>query len=179
MSPDRFLGHALLWLALIAVPLRAEGPTDLRGDTRAQRRAYAGAPPVIPHGELGMDCQQCHGALPVRLPDLGLSPASPHDRTLGLGRAARCLQCHLVRRSSDEFRPSGFAQGARPAQRGTKAHAFAPSTIPHRIFMRENCVACHAGERASADIRTGHPDRARCQQCHVPIQSSKVFVRQP
>lgn len=181
MPRVRTLLSLLILCALVrpTVPLRAGPPTDVRGTERAGRRAYAGAPPVIPHGLLGMDCLQCHGALAVNLPTRGLSPASPHALTRGMGSAARCVQCHVYRQTDGEFRTSSIVGLAPLARPGARAHAFAPPTIPHRLFMRENCVACHAGERAAAAIRTRHPERTRCQQCHVPVLISKEFARHP
>jgi predicted CXXCH cytochrome family protein len=45
----------------------------------------------------------------------------------------------------------------------------APPTIPHKVFMRENCGACHVGPGAREEILTTHPERTRCRQCHVPV----------
>jgi cytochrome c-type protein NapB len=33
--------------------------------------------------------------------------------------------------------------------------------------MRENCMSCH-GEGGTSAIRTSHPDRQSCTQCHAP-----------
>jgi cytochrome c-type protein NapB len=53
----------------------------------------------------------------------------------------------------------------------------APPPIPHSPDMRGNCVACHAGPGAVAEIRTPHPERANCRQCHVPTEDSGTFDR--
>ena len=58
---------------------------------------------------------------------------------------------------------------------GLRLHDRAPPTIPHKTFMRENCVACHAGPAAREEIRTSHPERRRCRQCHVPVATQETF----
>lgn len=52
---------------------------------------------------------------------------------------------------------------------------FAPPTIPHKTFMRENCTACYSGAAAREEIRTPHPERSRCRQCHVPTLTRAEF----
>jgi cytochrome c-type protein NapB len=42
-----------------------------------------------------------------------------------------------------------------------------PPPIPHGLQMRENCLACHAGPAAVAEIRTPHPTLVNCRQCHA------------
>jgi cytochrome c-type protein NapB len=55
-----------------------------------------------------------------------------------------------------------------------------PPPIPHALQMRENCRACHAGPGAVAELRTTHPERVTCRQCHAlgapPVEA---FVRAP
>ena len=58
---------------------------------------------------------------------------------------------------------------------GDRATAGAPPRIPHRLLMRENCVACHDGPAAREEIRTDHPERDRCRQCHVPVETRSTF----
>jgi cytochrome c-type protein NapB len=41
--------------------------------------------------------------------------------------------------------------------------------------MRENCAACHAGPAAREEIRTSHPERTRCRQCHVEVTARSEF----
>ena len=41
--------------------------------------------------------------------------------------------------------------------------------------MRENCAACHDGPGAREEIRTSHPERTRCRQCHVPVTDNQPF----
>ena len=50
---------------------------------------------------------------------------------------------------------------------------------PHDLFFRGNCLACHSGPSAVAEIRTAHPERADCRQCHVAVRIPTVdeFIR--
>ncbi len=59
-----------------------------------------------------------------------------------------------------------------------------PLWIPHDLQLRGNCLACHGGPAAVAEIRTAHPERANCRQCHVPAdapaapgEAEAVFTR--
>jgi nitrate reductase cytochrome c-type subunit len=145
------------------------------GSERAERRAYDGAPPVIPHEELAAECSSCHGERGIGIAGLGFSPPSPHGATAGM-TAARCRQCHVPRLTERVFVASRFA-GLAPNVGPERApvprqHELAPPVIPHRVFMRESCQACHAGPAAREEIRTTHPERENCQQCHVPVVSA-------
>lgn len=141
------------------------GPAALA--VRAERRAFAGAPPVIPHAPQPVDCAKCHTATGMQVPQLGFAPANPHGQTSGLSDGARCKQCHVFRQTNEVFAASTFAPLALVGRRGERAHPAAPPTMPHREFMRENCLACHDGPSARPEIRCSHPERSRCQQCHV------------
>lgn len=134
---------------------------------RAERRAFAGAPPVIPHPQQSSACTKCHTATGMAVPQLGFAPANPHGETAGLGDSARCKQCHLFRQTDAEFVASRFEPLVAVGRRGERAFSGAPPTMPHRSFMRENCLACHDGPSARPEIRCTHPERSRCGQCHV------------
>lgn len=175
-------------LALGALALSAHGcgddtvPVPGRPDAvksaaavRAERRAYDGAPPTIPHQSLGMSCEACHDAEGRYVPEVGFAPTSPHRGTARADATARCRQCHVHVADDGLFVASefvGIEQNLRP---GTRATPGAPPTIPHRTLMRENCVACHAGPGAREEIRTSHPERGRCRQCHVPVTTEAGF----
>ena len=62
---------------------------------------------------------------------------------------------------------------------GDRASGGAPPRIPHRILMRENCGSCHDGPAAREEIRTSHPERTRCRQCHVPVAGTGTFSSEP
>jgi cytochrome c-type protein NapB len=130
------------------------------------RRAFPGAPPIIPH-ELFEDrtmgaknCLSCHrdgGFVP---PFKAYAPVTPHPQ---LGN---CRQCHVPNKEKGTFRASTWEKIPGPAI-NREALAGGPPPIPHELQMRENCVACHAGPGAVAEIRTPHPERVNCRQCHV------------
>jgi len=143
---------------------------------RAQRRSFDGAPPTIPHENFGVDCSGCHDSEGLAVPGLGFAPASPHDDTRQAGALQRCRQCHVFVDTQEILVVNifqGLPQDLRP---GGRLYPGAPPTIPHRILMRENCAACHTGPGAREDVRTTHPDRTRCRQCHVPVETRGDFV---
>ncbi len=144
---------------------------------RAERRAFDGAPPVIPHSNFGIGCTECHNAEGMDVADVGFAPPSPHEITQGMSALARCRQCHVFASSDDVFVASRFAGLRQDLRRGGRLNDLAPPTLPHPSFMRENCVACHSGPAAREEIRTPHPERTRCVQCHVPVETRATFAR--
>jgi hypothetical protein len=55
-----------------------------------------------------------------------------------------------------------------------------PPPIPHALQMRENCRACHAGPGAVSGLRTTHPERVTCRQCHgLAAPPAEAFARAP
>jgi len=134
---------------------------------RAARRAYDGAPPVVPHSAFGMTCTECHNREGREVAGVGFSPPSPHEETAGLSKIARCRQCHVSALTDEVFTASEFVGRPQDLRPGTRLHFEAPPVLPHAVFMRENCQACHTGRAAREAIRTTHPERARCRQCHV------------
>ena len=151
------------------------GWTKSPATVRAARRAYDGAPPVIPHRNFGITCLQCHNERGIEVAGVGTAPASPHAGVAGAGAFARCRQCHVFRTVEAEFVASEFVGLPQDLRRGERMYPGAPPVIPHRVFMRENCRACHTGPAAREQVRTSHPERARCRQCHVPQVTSEEF----
>lgn len=165
-------------------------------------RAYPGAPPRIPH-ELTPDevrtgaCKTCHERGGYSRRFAAYVPVTPHPATdsclqchVGLdeGMAVpsaspdanrRCRHCHGVggraradRDGSLEWRTTVWPRLSPKRSDGT------PPPIPHDLQSRGNCLACHAGPAAVAEIRTTHPDRADCRQCHVsPDPQAGAFTR--
>jgi nitrate reductase (cytochrome), electron transfer subunit len=165
-------------------------------------RAYPGAPPRIPHpltaDEFRTDaCKTCHerGGYSVRF--AAYVPVTPHpergiclqchvgvDSVIGAPAPnpnpnARCPQCHG---------PSGGAP--RPEARATWPTTVWPQLprltqdrdpppIPHDLQFRENCLTCHGGPAAVAEIRTTHPERANCRQCHVKLDPAAGSFTRP
>ncbi|MCS7470319.1 diheme cytochrome c precursor [Stieleria sp. ICT_E10.1] len=134
---------------------------------RSSRRAYNGAPPIIPHAvENTSDaaCYACHGG-GIRLDGMKASVMSH-------AYLANCVQCHSpppptpfqdVPHEVD----NGFVGLAAP-QAGKRAYPGAPPTIPHSQWMRESCNACHGGPNGWAGMESTHPWRTNCTQCHAP-----------
>jgi cytochrome c-type protein NapB len=144
---------------------------------RAERRAYDGAPPVIPHEDFGDDCTACHDRQGVELDGVGFAPPSPHEETGGMSAISRCRQCHVFSTTTETFVANDFAGHRQDLRRGRRFSDFSPPVIPHKTFMRENCSACHTGVAAREEIRTPHPERVRCRQCHVPAVTKATFSR--
>lgn len=153
------------------------GPEQARSPAtvRAARRAYDGAPPLIPHENFGMTCTQCHNLEGMEVPGTGYAPPSPHAKTMGMSDISRCRQCHVFSRTDGVFVTTDFVPLRQDLRRGDRLTPISPPRIPHRVFMRENCAACHSGPAAREPIRTSHPERARCRQCHVPIDTREEF----
>lgn len=142
-----------------------------------ENRAYAGAPPRIPHEMLasgismgGKDCLQCHqnGGYVKRFE--AYAPVTPHPQLIN------CNQCHVPANTDRLFKESTFTRAEEP-EKGQAAMEGAPPVIPHKLLMRENCLSCHAGPSAPREIRTTHPERVNCRQCHVPASSGEEFKR--
>lgn len=157
---------------------RSDEERDAALEARDARRAYDGAPPTIPHAidQRGFpDCLACHGAA-VRI-DGKIAPTMSHRRY------DNCVQCHVV---DADPRPGGKAPegvpnsfvGVSAANPGERAWPEAPPTIPHPTNMRSDCLACH-GPLGKPGLRTTHPWRQSCTQCHAPSaeldQRSAVF----
>jgi nitrate reductase (cytochrome), electron transfer subunit len=129
------------------------------------RRAYPGAPPVIPHAvdereAFGKACLACHGSGGWVPRFDAYAPVTPHPEMLS------CRQCHVPQAGRPAFRASDWQTPAPPALRGAAMRG-SPPPIPHALQMRENCRACHGGPGAVAELRTSHPERVTCRQCHA------------
>lgn len=154
-------------------------------------RAYPGAPPRISHGLTEEEfhetsCNACHrrGGWVARFGTY--APVTPHpgytaclqchvplDELVGRARPASedalvCDQCHidpdapLATFVEIDWRPAEWPETDRQAMEGS------PHVIPHGVESRSNCLACHAGPATVVGLRTDHPERGNCRQCHVP-----------
>lgn len=170
------------WRALLPPPdpfaavVQTDADREAALARRASRRAYDGAPPTIPHAIdqiASPACLTCHehGA---RIANL-IAPRISHP-VLG-----SCVQCHVV---SADPRPgvttppapdTDFAGLAAP-HGGARAWVGAPPTIPHTTWMRDSCASCH-GVFGSKGMKSTHPWRASCTQCHAP--SAQLDQRAP
>jgi cytochrome c-type protein NapB len=139
-------------------------------------RAYSGAPPVIPHRIgtsrtlTGDSCLGCHefGGYTPKFD--AYAPVVPHPEKIN------CRQCHNPRNEEGGFKQTEWVKNS--GERGFAHLAGSPLVIPHRLQMRENCLSCHAGPAAVSEIRTSHPERVNCLQCHVVQDTKKAWVRQ-
>lgn len=138
-------------------------------EKRADRRAYDGAPPTVPHPvaqQAASECLACHED-GLRARDR-LATAMPHDDY------ASCTQCHVVMEGpvpgellppDATYAANSFAGLESPIQ-GPRAWSIAPPQVPHHTQMRENCVSCH-GPNGQSPMQSSHPDRQECSQCHA------------
>jgi nitrate reductase (cytochrome), electron transfer subunit len=140
------------------------------------RRAYPGAPPVIPHPvderqAFGKACLACHGEGGWVPRFEAYAPVTPHPEM------ASCRQCHVPQAGQPAFRASDWHTPAPPALKAA-AMPGSPPPIPHALQMRENCRACHAGPGAVDVLRTTHPQRVSCRQCHaLAAPAAEAFAR--
>lgn len=155
-------------------------------------RAYPGAPPRVPHGVSDREfretrCNSCHqrGGF---VPRFGTyAPVTPHPEfasclqchpvdamSVGIplpdgSMALTCSQCHVdpdrppPSLVSLDWVPRAWPHVPDPTPKGT------PPAIPHELQLRGNCLACHGGPGAVREIRTTHPERTNCRQCHVSV----------
>lgn len=142
---------------------------------RAERRLFDGAPPVIPHLRLGAACISCHNDEGMAVEALGFAPPSPHELTAGLSAVSHCEQCHVFQRAQETWVESTFVAWPQDLRAGERFSWGSPPVMPHGSLMRENCKACHSGPAAREEIRTDHPERLMCSQCHVERVAGGAF----
>lgn len=147
---------------------------------RAARRAYNGAPPVVPHrvdAQSSAACIACHGP--------GLAVQDRRASRVPHALFSNCLQCHAEEHGAAPTGDGGVdiapltvtsAFRGLPAPRGgERAWIGAPPTVPHSTLMRSDCLSCH-GVVGPFGMRSSHPWRASCLQCHAP---SAALDQQP
>lgn len=165
-------------------------------------RPYPGVPPRIPH-ELTPEefraaaCKTCHERGGYSRRFAAYVPLTPHPDN------GPCLQCHvgtdelmavpLVSPDPNRRCHQCHATGGRPRAELGSPLAWPttvwprlpppiagrePPPILHAAEPRGNCLTCHAGPAAVAEIRTTHPELTDCRQCHVaPDPEAGVFAR--
>ena len=140
---------------------------------RESRRAYNGAPPVIPHtvDQLSATaCMACH--------EHGLRVENRIAGSMPHPYLTNCTQCHVEQQTSapvaNAMVHNAFDGKAAPFA-GERAWPGAPPVIPHTTHMRNDCLACH-GLNGPAGMQTSHPWRQSCTQCHA---SSATLNQQP
>lgn len=132
---------------------------------REQNRAFNGAPPTIPHPIDQMStqaCMVCHGE--------GIKTESLRVSKMSHQFLENCTQCHVENAPRHMpaflFRENSFLGLPAPTG-GPRAFEGAPPMIPHSTWMRVDCMSCH-GFTGVQGIRSTHPWRKNCQQCHAP-----------
>ena len=152
---------------LLAERKPSESDKIASNQTRSSRRAFNGAPPIIPHAVVNTNdsaCYACHKN--------GVNVAGRKASVMSHAFLANCTQCHAppapnLFRDLDATVQSNFVGLPAPLA-GKRAYAGAPPTIPHSQWMRENCNACHGGAKGWAGMESTHPWRVNCTQCHAP-----------
>jgi len=165
--------------------------------TRALR-AYPGAPPRVPHGLTSeefrtTECNTCHqrGGYSQRFGTY--APVTPHPEmraclqchatdnlVVGVALPGRdpdgvCRQCHVPGTRREVVRALDWQSAPWPL---LARASIEPPPIPHDLQLRGNCLACHMGPGAIAEIRMTHADHANCRQCHVVLDpDAGDFVR--
>jgi cytochrome c-type protein NapB len=144
-------------------------------EARSSHRAYEGAPPTIPHAvdqQALPACLACHAR--------GLVIAGKTAPRMSHEIHASCTQCHVVEADPRPLQgpvpelPNTFT-GLKSWGRGERAYEGAPPTMPHPTLMRTECTSCH-GAGGRQGIRSTHPYRQSCDQCHPP---SAVLDQRP
>ena len=167
--------QALTYLEVESIP-ETDSNTPRQLAIYHERRAYEGAPPIIPHSVMDEfsfgenSCLQCHASGGYSPQFAAYTPVVPHPELIN------CRQCHVVVQTDDLFDQSAF-QGLTAPAINQEALVSAPPPIPHGSQMRENCLACHAGPAAPEEIQFDHPERINCRQCHVQIETGEEWTR--
>ena len=161
----------------------AERVLVLKG--RSARRAYDGAPPMIPHAINYRDvesCTVCHAQ------DSNIMIAGRRSPAMSHPFMSNCTQCHAPSEGLAMLQHSGTVGlvvdnqfiGATHSGSGSRAYPGAPPTIPHRVSMRQNCMSCHGPGMPDA-VTTSHPMRSNCLQCHAQDSSydNREMIAEP
>ncbi len=137
-------------------------------------RQYPGSPPRIPHPVASSfsgnetDCLSCHAKGGYSQEFGKFIPVTPHPENV------LCNQCHVPVKTTELFVGNDWKSIA-PPRLGRSFLPGAPPPIPHSLQLRENCISCHTGPGAVAEIRVAHAARGNCRQCHVPaVQTAPV-----
>ncbi len=151
-------------------PLAATTGTDGKRTLNEfyELRQYPGSPPRIPHpvsasfADDGIKCISCHGRGGYVAEQDAFAPVTPHPDY------ENCVQCHVPRRTEELFVETNW-QSINPPKLGLSQMGGSPPQIPHSLQLRADCIACHSGPAAVAEIRVEHASRGNCRQCHVPM----------
>ena len=138
---------------------------------RATRRAFDGAPPRIPHAfdeRSTAACVVCHAA--------GAMVADRIAPRMSHATYQNCTQCHVATDMAAIERSGAPAEnafvGSMPHP-GRRYLPGAPPVMPHPLAMRQTCLSCH-GPLGPPGLRSTHPERANCTQCHVLEENARL-----
>jgi cytochrome c-type protein NapB len=143
-------------------------------------RQYPGSPPMIPHNisptfaDDTANCLACHERGGYNADLDAYAPVTPHPEN------ESCRQCHVPVKDEKPFAKNNNWQSINPPKLGQSELAGSPPSIPHSLQLREDCIACHTGPGAMAEIRVEHGSRGNCRQCHasmIATEPAKVFKR--
>ncbi len=140
------------------------------------RRAYPGAPPIIPHTLTdeadygGRACLRCHNRSRYVRRIGAYTPITPHPELLS------CRSCHVLPSAEGTYSESAWQKPEPPVLAGGVLPT-SPPAIPHSLQLRENCLVCHSGPGSVPVLRTSHPERLSCRQCHVASSTEGTWVR--
>lgn len=158
-------------------PLVAISGTDGRRNLNSyyELRQYPGSPPRIPHqvspsyADEIEDCLACHdrGGYDVELD--AYAPVTPHPEN------ELCYQCHVAKLIDELFVETDWLS-VPPPKLGNSQLGGSPPPIPHSLQLRDDCIACHTGSGAVAEIRVEHGTRGNCRQCHVVFVATEPVL---
>ena len=170
LSQERYLTQPMPWdrgkVSSYRVSIDRDADRLLSLAARAKLRAFEGAPPTMPHSISfsagSKTCLDCHNE--------GMTIGERVAHPMSHEPLANCSQCHVEEDGSifeEELiqRDNSF-EGLRYERKGESSISGAPPMMPHGTFMRTRCLSCH-GEYGYPGLRTDHPRRVNCVQCHI------------
>ncbi len=128
-------------------------------------RAFAGAPPIIPHPVLEFgrgNCLSCH-LLGNAVKQDRIAPITTHPKRLN------CQQCHVESFTKTLFRDNTFIGLKQKIKISELSQPLAAPYIPHQIQNRKNCEVCHIQDHSKQIIHPIHGFRDNCMQCHISL----------
>lgn len=173
-------GGEKIYKRMAETPLAAMTGVDGQRNLNSyyELRQYPGSPPMVPHvvppsfSDEKLNCLSCHERGGYDAEKEAFVPVTPHPEK------ESCFQCHVPKNTERLFVENEW-QSVPPPKLGISELGGSPPSIPHSLQLRDDCIACHAGPAAVAEIRVEHASRGNCRQCHVPMvtESAQEFMR--
>ena len=170
-------GGEKIFVRFNETPLAAISGTDGKRNLNSfyELRQYPGSPPKVPHkvspsfsGEFE-NCIACHGRGGYDVEQDAYAPVTPHPEN------ELCYQCHVPIMTDELFVETDWLSVPTP-KLGMSQLGGSPPPIPHSLQLRDDCIACHAGSGAVAEIRVEHATRGNCRQCHVELLATQPVL---